>query len=279
MATPMLDAAALANCRRALLWVQRHRELYGRPIDLTVARTLNAVDKAQAMSDIGRECVAVEQDWGDADDAAKILGVTARPTPPRRRARRPENRTRLDISERTTVVTYPKPNEYGITDAAREQRIAELDSQTFSDIVARTRPHMPTEPEQRLAEARAKSQVLIELAADQQAKLYAASGFSQAAVENDGAAQPPAPVDNRPPKLTTFQPENGIESRTAQLERCSTPPPKPKELDQCPRQQTSPPTTSTPRPTKPKCKPLHCRRRPAPFGKPEWQPRLQPGWK
>jgi hypothetical protein len=73
---------------------------------------------------------------------------------------------------------------------------------------------MTTTPEPTL---RDKAGQLLTLTVEQNERVLAAAGFNHAAIEAEAAARPVAPADNRPPAVTKFQPENGIENRTAQL--------------------------------------------------------------
>jgi AraC-like DNA-binding protein len=73
----VLDDTDWRNCRNALLWIQRHRELHGQQPNPAYARTLNALDTALAMSDIGHEPVAVQQNWTTAE-LSQHLGISER---------------------------------------------------------------------------------------------------------------------------------------------------------------------------------------------------------
>lgn len=85
-------------------------------------------------------------------------------------------------------MTYPKPNEYGIDDTALAQRIAELSDNDFAALVSQTRPHMPTEAEQRRAEGRANASRLLGLRAESDANAEGRAHTSLAGTHTDQAA-------------------------------------------------------------------------------------------
>ena len=122
------------------------------------------------------------------------------------------------------------PNEYGIPDAAFEQRLAELSEEQFDAIVAKTRPHLPP-PQTALQRARAempvKSKQLLDLRAQSDSRAADLARMSITRTQSDQVAAAQAAQEAEWQAAQTQAPQVFTPNRVQGAAGSGTPPQTP----------------------------------------------------